>query len=97
LRWREQKKELLMKTSLTMVALALAASGLGACGSAQRGGPAPADPSMTGNPVCLTGGLVPADESMVDYGTTYTPDTDGPAASTTTRHVAKCADVKAGR
>ena len=74
-----------MKTSLTVLALMLCA-----CGSAQQMG-APAK-----NPVCVTGGLVPADESMVDYGTTYTPNLEGPAPAVPVARAAKCVDTHRG-
>jgi hypothetical protein len=74
-----------MKTSLALVAFAL---GLAACGAAgQRTSPPPA------SALCLTGGLVPASQSMQDYGTTYTPDLEGPAPAVPPQHVANCDDL----
>jgi hypothetical protein len=74
-----------MKTSLVLVAFAL---GLAACGTARQ----PASPPPA-SALCLTGGLVPASQSMEDYGTTYTPDLEGPAPAVPPQHVAYCDDL----
>jgi len=81
-----------MKTSLSVTLLALV---LAACGSAQSqtkqaNAPVQTNATLTGGTVCVTGGLVPADESMVDYGTTYTPDMDGPAPAAPDKRVVNC-------
>lgn len=73
-----------MKAFPTTLALLLVS-----CGAADRTDARPRDP------VCLTGGLVPADESMIDYGTSYSPGTYGPATAAPPSRVARCDDRSA--
>jgi hypothetical protein len=68
--------------------------GVAACGGSER---PVASPPPRASTLCLTGGLVPAEESMEDYGTTYTPGLEGPAPAAPPRHVAKCNDTPGPR